>query len=60
MASSGAGATARLLGNASGLLWRSLDRLLREASDPAELNATSGLSGRTGCPTGHASFRCTI
>ena len=42
MAASGAGATARLLANAPGLLWRSLDRLLREAAeanDPAELEA---------------------
>jgi hypothetical protein len=42
MTSSGAAATARLLTNAPGLLWRSLDRLLREASeagDPAELDA---------------------
>jgi hypothetical protein len=33
----GAGATARLLGNAPGQLWRSLDRLLREADGTAEL-----------------------
>ena len=42
MAASGAGVTARLLANAPGLLWRSLDRLLREAAeanDPAELEA---------------------
>ncbi len=39
MAVSGAGATARLLANAPGRLWRSLDRLLREADGPAELDA---------------------
>ena len=39
MAASGAGATARLLANAPGQLWRSLDRLLREATEPAELDA---------------------
>jgi stress response protein SCP2 len=39
MATAGAGPTARLLGNAPGLLWRSLDRLLREAVEPPVLAA---------------------
>ncbi len=39
LATSGSGATARLFANAPGRLWRSLDRLLREAAGPAELDA---------------------
>ncbi|HET7012545.1 MAG TPA: hypothetical protein VFI65_01455 [Streptosporangiaceae bacterium] len=54
MATSGAGAAARLLTNAPGRLWRSIDRLLRESGGPAETDAivrmaaeaAPGVSGR--------------